>query len=139
MENTGKTNPLNLKIQGLIDRYLRLYSAKNSSEKQLAHLNEDSLTAFVEGNLGERELKPMVSHLIDCSFCRHVTAELIKLDAAFAEESLSDNEFKTEPTKISDVLNGIFSKIFGNTEGVVFAHQENEQAEEEKEEKEEKQ
>lgn len=134
MENEGKTNPLEIKIQGLIDRYLHLYSAKNKTEAHAAHLDEDSLTAFVEGSLSERESKPLVSHLVDCSFCRHVTAELVKLDLAFVDQP-TVAEFEAQPTKISEVLNGLLSKIFGNTEGTVFAHQEEEETEEETEEK----
>lgn len=127
MGNEGKANPLDIKIQGLIDRYLHLYSAKNSNQTQTPHLDEDSLAAFVEGNLGERETTPIVNHLVACSFCRHVTAELIKLDLAFAEEPLSPaSEFETQPTKISEVLGGLLSKIFGSSEGAVFAHQEEE-------------
>jgi hypothetical protein len=39
-----------------------------------------------------------------------------------------------EPTKVSEVLSGLFSKIFGTTDGAVFAHNETEGSEEDKDE-----
>ncbi|MEZ5427543.1 MAG: hypothetical protein R2747_14820 [Pyrinomonadaceae bacterium] len=88
------------------------------------HLDEDSLSAFVEGSLRQKEALPIVNHLVDCSFCRHVTAELVKLDFAFADESVPVIAESHAPSKISEVLNGILGRIFGTNDGVVFAHQE---------------
>lgn len=126
MENTGKLQPQEIQIQGLIDRYLRAKTAGNS-QVEAQHLDEDSLAAFVEGNLNEREAKPVVSHLIDCSFCRHITAELVRLDLAFAVEEIPLAAIQSEqPSKISEVLNGLLARIFGTNDGAVFAHQEDE-------------
>ena len=87
MENKGLINPQDIQIQGVIDRYLRSkVSSEISTSSADRHLDEDSLAAFTEGNISRREAQPIVSHLIDCSFCRHVTAELIKLDMAFADD-----------------------------------------------------
>ena len=113
----------NIDIQRLLGRFLNLrppVSAVSGS-----HIDQDSLSAFTEGNLSEREAAPVVKHLVDCSFCRHVTTELVRLDLAFANE----NDVRPlveagEPSKISSVLNGILSKIFGTTDGAVFAHEE---------------
>lgn len=140
MENTAKTNSEELKIQGLLHRYLNRQSAANNLSTQENHLDEDSLTAFVEGNLSEREAKPMVSHLVGCSFCRHVTAELVKLDFAFADEKVPAREVvaESQPSKISEVLNGLLARIFGTGDSAVFAHQENEEKSETTETKEEK-
>lgn len=127
MENKGQLSSQDLKIQGLIDSYLRSRPANNNLKTQGQHLDEDSLAAFVEGNLSERESEPMINHLVDCSFCRHITTELIRLDMAFADEapvSISQNE---QPSKISEVLNGLLSRIFGTNENAVFAHQETEE------------
>ena len=123
MENDIKLNPQELQIQGLIDRYLA--SRQFSSPVQTGHVDEDSLSAFVEGTLNARESDSVVSHIVDCGFCRHATAELIRLDLAFAGEEIpATAETSAEPSKLSDVLSGIFSKIFGSTEGAVFAHEE---------------
>jgi len=128
-------------IQGLLDRYLRQrVSGSGPALASENHLDDDSLTAFVEGNLSERQARPMVAHLVDCSFCRHVTTELVRLDLAFAETEAFETRVETsEPTRVSEVLSGILSRIFGSNDGAVFAHQENESEEEsEKDEDEEK-
>ena len=134
MENEIKLNPQELQIQGLIGRYL--VSRNTSNTAATGHIDDDSLSAFVEGTLNVRQSDSIVSHLVNCGFCRHTTAELVKLDLAFAEESIPAlAETSSEPSKISEVLSGIFSKIFGTTDGAVFAHEDQEdKAKKEKEE-----
>ncbi len=126
MENTDIINPLDTKIQGLLDLFLKVRSAGDGIFTAQEHLDEDTLSVFIEGNIKEREAKPVILHLIDCSFCRNITSELIKLDLAF--ESEAENVFipETQPTKIADVLSGILTRIFGSNEGAVFAHHEDE-------------
>ncbi|HEY0460870.1 MAG TPA: hypothetical protein VGC97_17170 [Pyrinomonadaceae bacterium] len=127
MENTGKRNTQEIQIQGLLDRYLNRKSATSGLSTQQSHLDEDYLTAFIEGNLSEREAKPIVSHLVDCSFCRHVTAELVRLDFAFADEEVPSAVQQSQPSKISEVLSSLLAKIFGTGDSAVFAHQESEE------------
>lgn len=123
--------PQENKIQGLLDRYLQQYASGRGPALTLEnHLDDDSLTAFIEGNLSDREARPMVAHLVDCSFCRHVTTELVRLDLAFAETEVSGARVETsEPSKVSEVLSGILSRILGTNDGAVFAHQENDSEE----------
>ncbi|MBK7704192.1 MAG: hypothetical protein IPN69_04035 [Acidobacteria bacterium] len=122
-----------LRIQGLVDRFLNQRVADNHVRNE-PHLDDDSLTAFVEGNISEREAQPIVSHLVDCSFCLHVTSELVKLDYAFADEPLTLATPESHPSKVSEVLSGLLSRIFGT--GDVFAHHEvDEDVTEEKESK----
>ncbi len=130
MENKESTNPQDLQIQGLMDRYLRSKVSSNDFALRERHLDEDLLTAFTEGNLSEREGQPVVRHLVNCSYCRHVTTELIKLDLAFAEE-IQVAAVENQPSKISEVLSGLLSRIFGTNDGAVFAHQEKEDEEKE--------
>lgn len=132
MANEEKLNSEELKTQKLLNRYLRLKVSVNGLTVDGQHLNEDSLTAFVEGNLGERENQPVVNHLVNCTFCRHKTAELVKLEAAFTDDELNFAINKNQPSKISEVLSGLLSRIFGSNEGAVFAHQEKEESEEQK-------
>jgi len=136
MKNEAQNIPQDARIHSLLAQYLRL-RASDLTGADVRHLDEDSLNAFVEGNLSKREAAPMLSHLIDCSFCRHVTADLVRLDLAFAEtESTPAVVETTEPSRVSDVLSGILSKIFGTGDGAVFAHHESEEdPEETKEEK----
>ncbi len=133
MENKDLINPQDIQIQGLIDRYLRSRNSDNETILPGEHLNEDSLAAFTDGNLSEREAQPIVSHLVDCSFCRHVTTELIRLDLAFADQAVQVTAVENQPSKVSEVLNNLLSRIFGRDDGAVFAHQEKEEDSEKKE------
>ena len=123
-------NMENIRIQGLLDSYLRVRPYTIESQGQ--HLDDDSLSAFVEGSLSEIESKPITTHLVDCGFCRNVTAELVRLELAFADDTA---HISTEtPTKVSEVMNGFFSRLFGSSIGEVFAHQEEEEKKPETEE-----
>lgn len=127
MENREMTTSQDLQIQGLLDRYLRRKSSGvNPAQLEGNHLDENSLTAFIEGSFNEREAQPIVGHLIECSFCRHVTRELIRLDLAFAVEEMPAAAAENQPSKISEVLNNLLSRIFGTSDNAVFAHQEKE-------------
>lgn len=134
MSNMGNLNSETKQIQGILENYLRFRHSNNQISNKL-HPDEDLLTAFVEGTLSSRETKPIVSHLVDCSFCCHITAELIKLDLAFSEEEMNLPQIANEPKKVSEIISGLFSKIFGSTEGAVFAHQEPEEEVKKEEEK----
>jgi hypothetical protein len=135
MNNREQINSEEIRMQGLLDRYLKFRSSTPISG---AHLDEDSLNAFVEGKLNKRESAPVLKHLIDCSFCLNVTAELAKLESAFADEAIpvSVSTTDAEPTKVSDVLKGLLSRIFGTSGGEVFAHEEKPEDETEEDKKE---
>lgn len=127
MGNKGTFFLQDSKIQELLANFLKLQSAANKTENfREQHLDEDTATAFVEGNLNIRQSKPIINHLVACSFCRHITAELIKLDLAFAQSEMRHQTTveEAEQAKISEVLSGLLSRIFGSTDGAVFAHQE---------------
>jgi hypothetical protein len=126
MDNKDKLSTDEMKIQSLLQAFLRSRdSLKSSAAETSFHVDEDFLNAFTEGNLGERESFPIVSHLVDCGFCRQKTAELVRLDLAFhGEDEDVRPVISAEPNRISDVLSGLLSKIFGNAEGAVFAHNE---------------
>lgn len=127
MINKGHVNAEEIKIQGVVDRYLRFRTAKNKTNDN--HLDEDSLTAFVEGRISESESASLVKHLIDCTFCLNVTGELAKMNAAFAETEVSVALPTKEPVRVSEILGGILTRIFGTNDGAVFAHEEKDEAE----------
>ncbi len=124
MKNEELTDPQYIQIQGLLDRYLRSKISGKDSAAQAEHLDEDSLTAFIEGKTNNQAAKPIVTHLIACSFCRHITAEIIKLDFAFADVETPKPVSASQPSKISEVLNALLPKIFGSGDEAVFAHEE---------------
>lgn len=135
MGNTQPNNTETVKIQGLLGRYLELRSREAERSEFLAHLDEDTLSAFTEGTISEREALPVVNHLTDCSFCRHKTVELVKLDLQFADmDAPVQVREANEPASVASVLNGILSRIFGSSEAAVFAHEEPEKEDEEKKE-----
>lgn len=135
MGNTQLNNAETARIQGLLGRYLELRSRRR--DELSAHLDEDTLSAFTEGTISEREALPVINHLTDCSFCRHKTVELVQLELQFADmDAPVQVREASEPASVASVLNGILSRIFGSSEAAVFAHEEPEK--EEKEEEEEK-
>ena len=128
MKEPGITDPQALRIQGLIDQYLSSRYQHTTAEASGMHLDDDSLSAFAEGRLSPREAEPMIGHLVQCSFCRHITADLVRLDLAFADDTAVARPVEAaEPSSISEVLSGLISRIFGTTEGAVFAHNETEE------------
>ena len=126
MDNTNKMSTDETKMQGLLNAFLlSRRSLKSSAAETSFHIDEDFLTAFTEGNLSDRESMPVVSHLADCGFCRHKTAELVRLALEFgSDEPVVASAVPTEPHTISDVLSSLLTKIFGSAEGAVFAHNE---------------
>lgn len=136
MANANNMTVEETKLQGILAAYL---ISRKEVPPGTAHLDQDTLAAFSEGVLNERESAPVVSHLADCSFCRHITAELVALDLQFAEEPVtSRTESSSEPTKISAVLSGLFERIFGNADNAVLAHEEKKDKDDDRSEDEEK-
>ena len=131
MDSKAQMNEAELKIQRALGLFLGSQENWNDPARHQSHVDEDMITAFVEGNLSEKEAKPVVSHLVDCSFCLHVSAELVRLEAAFADEPLVIKETAEESAGVGRVFSGILEKIFGSTESAVFAHEEKDEESEE--------
>jgi hypothetical protein len=125
MENKEQTNSNEREIQALIGRYLHLRSSNEPAAANAPHMDDDQLSAFTEGNLSQREARPIVSHLVDCSYCRHITADLVRLDFALAEtEPTRATAATSEPSRVSEALSGLLARIFGTSGSAVFAHEE---------------
>lgn len=126
MANTEVNDIQNARIQGLLARFLRMGPAASQNVASPRHLDEDTLNAFTEGRMSEREALPVVRHLTDCSFCRHLTVELVRLEMHFEEtfEPVTERQASSEPVSVSSVLSGILSRIFGSSDAAVFAHEE---------------
>jgi hypothetical protein len=117
----------NIKIQELLEGYLRFRSAAKTQNEAGIHLDEDTLNAFVEGNLSSRENNSFISHLVECTFCLHKTAELSQLRAVFEDSVTVSGPAAAQPAKVSEVLSSLLSRLFGGSEGAVFAHEEKEE------------
>src|SRR5688500_11651190 len=102
MNNIGPENAQETGIQSLLNQYLvSRKTLKSSVGETSSHLDEDSLAAFAEGTLSKREAVPMISHLVDCGFCRHKTAELVMLDLELsATDEIPMSAATTEPSAI---------------------------------------
>jgi len=126
MANTQLNNIENTRIQAVLARYLELRSSGQDRADLNGHLDEDTINAFTESRLDERQSAPVVNHLVDCSFCRHRTVELVRLTMFFdaQDEPVAARETASEPVSVSSVLSGILSRIFGSGDAAVFAHEE---------------
>jgi hypothetical protein len=90
-----------------------------------AHLDEDALSAFVDGYLGERESAPLIKHLVACGFCRRITAQLIRLDnelGAF-NETVKRIDVEDEPGRLRRFLADLAARaLSSNEDDAVFAY-----------------
>jgi hypothetical protein len=87
-----------------------------------AHLDEDALSAFVEGRLSERESAPIISHLVACNSCRRFTAELVRLDFEVGPTEASAPPPSTEPGRIRRLLEDLASRVLPDSDEVFAYH-----------------
>lgn len=99
----------------------------------LHHLDDDTLTAFTEGSMSQREARPVVTHLAACGHCRNITVELVRTEMAMAGDDRTELAAESTPATISSVLSGIVSRLFERSDAAVFAHGEKEEEADEKE------
>ena len=87
------------------------------------HLDEDALSAFIEGRLSEAESAPVVSHLVACGFCRRITAQLVRLEAETSAAEVDTAAMPAEPGRIRRFLQTIAERVIPPTdEAAVFAY-----------------
>lgn len=123
IQNQGDKN-----FEGLVGLYLRQIQAGKTANSTPPHLDEDLLSAFIEGVLTERQYIPVIKHLIDCAFCRRVTAQLSKLTDDLYEVTFLVN--KAEDNKWHKLWGNLTENISRPFNNVVVAHeQEKENAE----------
>ena len=124
-------NQDNQSIEQLLGAFLKSKQGENFGDAT-AHLDEDSMSAFVDGALSNRESEPIMRHLVGCSPCRKITAQL----ARFAEELNEQPEAMPSAAPQTSRLQQFFQSLglssFGIGDEAVFAH--NDSAEEDKKE-----
>src|SRR5256714_14477444 len=103
---------------------------------EVSHLDEDQLTAFVEGRLSEAESAPLIAHMVSCAACRRVTAELVHLQLALGREGETELTIEQEePGRIRRLLEELASRVVHTHEEVMAYHAPAEDLEEEEEKK----
>lgn len=113
---------IDTRFQDLFAAFLRDRTNSLAASASTAHLDEDTIAAFVDGGLTLRELDPIVGHLADCGHCRTSTAALLRLEAEFADAAVPVREAQTESAGFAEALSSWFSKLFGSSAEGVFAH-----------------
>lgn len=111
----------------MIQQRLQQRALADRLTQATAHLDEDALSAFVEGRLSEAESKPFVSHLIACTYCRRITAQLIRLESELrVNEGVSDTDtpvIPEEPGRIRRLLENLASRVLPSSgDEAVFAY-----------------
>jgi hypothetical protein len=116
-----------MEIRYMIDQRLKARASDESTVPADAHLDEDAISAFVEGRLVEAESAPLVSHLIVCASCRHATARLIRVESQFKPED--DPTPGESPGRVGLLLERLAAGLTPSLEeDAVFAYQEPEPA-----------
>jgi hypothetical protein len=88
-----------------------------------AHLDEDSLSAFIEGRLSEAESAPAISHLVACGFCRRFTAQLVRLESEIGVEETGGTPPAEEPGRIRRLLEELAARVLpASDDEAVFAY-----------------
>jgi hypothetical protein len=110
-------------IRRMIHGHLRRRALVAPPMLAAAHLDEDALSAFTEGRLSETESAPVVKHLVSCSFCRRITAQLVRLDSEVGESAQVSPVAQEEPGRIRRLLDDLASRVFPSSDDdAVFAY-----------------
>ena len=111
-------------IRLMIHQHLQRNAMTASPFVASVHLDEDALSAFVEGRLTEQESAPVIQHLVGCGFCRRATAQLIRLESEIAPTDVTASEaVPDEPGRIRALLDNLASRVLPQSEGdAVFAY-----------------
>lgn len=120
-------------VRGLLEARLRARMRETAGD---SHPDDDVINAFVEGRLDENESHAIVSHLIVCSPCLHLTAQLIRLQPVI-EDTTEAVIAESEPGPLQRFFDRLaIGVVPAADEDVVFAYQDNGESEAEDESKE---
>ena len=120
-----KSNKESDRLRRMVHQHMsRRASLAPASVAVGAHLDEDALSVFVEGRLSENESAPLIRHLVACASCRHITAQLIRLDTELsASEAPAPAPSAEEPGRIRRLLSDLAARVLPSSEeDVVFAY-----------------
>ncbi len=106
----------------MVEAHLRYREQLNPAGSPGEHLDEDRLSAFVEGGLTQAESAPMVAHLVDCSFCRRATAQLVRLEYELGDAA-PEHVPQQEPGRVRRLLDALAARVLPQAdEDAVFAY-----------------
>ena len=123
-----KSNKESDRVRRMVHQHLAgrgsLASTASAAVAVGAHLDEDALSVFVEGRLSESEAAPLIRHLVACASCRHITAQLIRLDTELAAaDAPAPAPQAEEPGRIRRLLADLAARVLPASEDdVVFAY-----------------
>lgn len=117
-----KSNKESERLRQIVHGYLRHASFAQTSAFG-RHLDEDALSAFIEGRLSEVESAPLIKHLVSCASCRQITAQLVRLDTELSGSEAIESTPVEEPGRIRRLLSDLASRVVPSTEeDAVFAY-----------------
>ncbi len=121
-----KSNKESEHVRRMVHQHLRRRASLFSTSPAGAHLDEDKLSAFVEGRLSDLESAPVTRHLVSCDSCRNITAQLVRLDMELSGAEMNTpvhSEQREEPGRIRRLLSDLASRVLPSSDGdVVFGY-----------------
>jgi hypothetical protein len=111
------------RVRRMVHQHLQGRASLAAASPAGTHLDEDALSAFVEGRLSSLESAPLVRHLVGCGSCRNITAQLIRLDTELSGIESEAVPPAEEPGRIRRLLADLASRVLPSSEDdVVFAY-----------------
>ena len=86
-----------------------------------AHVDEDSIAAFVEGRLTDSECKPVLSHLAACGLCRRTSSQFVQLENQIDADIVPPAD--EDPGRLEALLSRLRSAVPSAHDEVVFAYE----------------
>jgi hypothetical protein len=118
-----KSNRESDSVRRMVHRHLKNRASLSPASAPGRHLDEDTLSAFVEGRLSQTESAPLVRHLVACNSCRNVTAQLIRLDTELSGFETESSPLAQEPGRIRTLLADLASRVLPSSDDeAVFAY-----------------
>lgn len=106
----------------IAQRLKSVAASELSNPPASSHVDEDLITAFVEGRLTDSECKPVLSHLAACGLCRRTSAQFVQLENQVDDDvSLTAEE---EPGRLEALLSRLRSAVPSVNDEAVFAYEE---------------
>ena len=110
------------RMRDIVTQRLKSVAASELSNlPEGAHVDEDSIAAFVEGRLTDTECKPVLSHLAACGLCRRTSAQFVQLENQIDADIASPAD--EEPGRLEALLSRLRSAVPSANDEVVFAYE----------------